>query len=101
MSKNVPNTIQKKHVQTKRERLEGQFDQITKMNVILLFVKTREKDKSTIRIRGREVYLKEETKDKKAGLTDISLFNGARSSKVTESTDIMKFNFQLKIRPDE
>jgi putative sigma-54 modulation protein len=46
----------KTYVETKLDRLERHFDQITNINVILSVEKLRQKAESTIRVSGGEIY---------------------------------------------
>ena len=51
------------YVETKLDRLERHYDQITNMKVILSVEKQRQKAESTIRISGGEVYADAESED--------------------------------------
>ena len=53
----------KSYVDTKLERLERHFDQITNVNVILKVEKQRQKAEATIRISGGEVFAEAEAED--------------------------------------
>tara|TARA_R110002072_G_scaffold2252_3_gene18628 strand:+ start:10218 stop:10526 length:309 start_codon:yes stop_codon:yes gene_type:complete len=51
------------YVETKLDKLERHFDQITNMQVILSVEKQRQKAESTIRISGGELYADAESAD--------------------------------------
>lgn len=51
------------YVETKLDRLERHYDQITNMQVILSVEKQRQKAESTVRISGGEVFAEAESED--------------------------------------
>ena len=51
------------YVETKLDRLERHYDQITNMQVILTVEKLRQKAESTIRISGGEIHAHAESED--------------------------------------
>ena len=53
----------KSYVETKVERLERHFDQITNIHVILSVEKQRQKAESTIRVSGGEIFAESEADD--------------------------------------
>lgn len=62
----------KSYVETKLDRLERHFDQITNINVILSVEKLRQKAESTIRVSGGEIYADAEEDDLYAAIDSMT-----------------------------
>jgi putative sigma-54 modulation protein len=62
----------KTYVETKLDRLERHFDQITNINVILSVEKLRQKAESTIRVSGGEIYADAEEDDLYAAIDSMT-----------------------------
>jgi len=62
----------KTYVESKLDRLERHFDQITNINVILSVEKLRQKAESTIRVSGGEIYADAEEDDLYAAIDSMT-----------------------------
>jgi putative sigma-54 modulation protein len=62
----------KTYVETKLDRLERHFDQITSIHVILSVEKLRQKAESTIRVSGGEIYADAEEDDLYAAIDSMT-----------------------------
>jgi putative sigma-54 modulation protein len=62
----------KTYVETKLDRLERHFDQITNIHVILSVEKLRQKAESTIRVSGGEIYADAEEDDLYAAIDSMT-----------------------------
>ena len=60
------------YLETKLDRLERHFDQITNIHVILSVEKQRQKAESTIRVSGGEVYADAEADDLYAAIDQMT-----------------------------